>query len=604
MLPHEEATAAFVGAFVDELARSGIRHVCIAPGSRSAPLALTIARHPALRGWVHLDERSAAFFALGMARALGAPVALVCTSGTAAANFLPAVVEAWRAGVPLLVLTADRPPELRDVGAAQTIDQQRIYGSHAKWSVDVALPEATPAMLRYARTLACRAVAHSAAVPAGPVHLDLPFREPLVPVAGAAPSGLDAGDLLAWSGRPDSAPWVAIHDAAPAPSPVAVRTLVTLLAGACRPLIICGPQPDDLLAISLAGLAATLGIPILADPLSQLRWGAHRRGCVIDRYDAALRHDATAAALVPDLIVRVGAPPTSKALLQYVQRHDTVHQVVVDPARWPDPTLRASHVIHADPRLLADASFAEIARDAVSMSCDDEWLPRWQRLDATTSGALARHASSLAEPFEGAALAAVMDAVPAGATLFVSSSMPVRDLDAFAAGDDRFVRVLANRGANGIDGVVSTALGAAAALRAEGGGPLVLVVGDVALYHDLNGLLAVRQHEIDATIVLLNNDGGGIFSFLPQAGETEHFEHLFGTPHGLDFSHAAAMYGVRYSRTGTVAELRARLDAAIGAPGVDLVELRTERGRNVQLHHGAWHAVAAALEAGEAVSGS
>ncbi|HEY0777299.1 MAG TPA: 2-succinyl-5-enolpyruvyl-6-hydroxy-3-cyclohexene-1-carboxylic-acid synthase [Gemmatirosa sp.] len=598
--PIAEAAFAYVGAFVDELARSGVRHVCIAPGSRSTPLALTIVEHPALRTWVHLDERSAAFFALGMARAFGAPVALLCTSGTAAANFFPAVVEARAAGVPLLVLTADRPPELQDVGAAQTIDQHRLYGAHAKWFAEVALPEATPGLLRYARTLAGRAVATAAAAPAGPVHLNFPFREPLVPVAVEAPAGLGAGDALAWRGRADGAPWVVVDDAPPTLADAVARRIAAELRAAHRPLLVCGPQLDRGLAAPLAALARVLDAPLLADPLSQLRWGAHRDGSpddpVVDRYDAALRDERAAAALAPDLVLRIGALPTSKPLLQYLERHAAVaRQVVVDAARWPDPSLRAAEVVHADPRVLAERLRAELAPgDGAPTS---GWRARWRQVDAATGAALADYAAALDEPFEGRALAEVAALVPAGGTLFVSSSMPVRDLDAFAAGDGRALRVLANRGANGIDGVVSTALGTAAAAREAGGGPLVLVIGDLAFYHDMNGLLAARLHALDATIVVLNNDGGGIFSFLPQAAHPAHFEALFGTPHGLEFGPAAALYGACYHRADTPPALRAAVKAGVGGRGLHVVEMRTDRARNVALHRGAWAAVAAALGA-------
>jgi 2-succinyl-5-enolpyruvyl-6-hydroxy-3-cyclohexene-1-carboxylate synthase len=594
----DQAAFAYVGAFVDELARAGVRHVCIAPGSRSAPLALTVAEHPALRSWIHLDERSAAFFALGLARMLDAPVALLCTSGSAAANFLPAVVEARSACVPLLVLTADRPPELRDVGAAQTIDQNRLYGAHAKWFVDVALPEATPSLLRYARALAGRAAALAAAAPAGPVHLNFPFREPLVPVAVEPPAELSAGDALAWRGRPDGAPWVRVADARPAPDPGTARHVADVLREARRPLLVCGPQPDPALAAPLATLARALGAPLLADPLSQVRWGAHDRSAVIDRYDAALRDDATAAELAPDVVLRVGAPPTSKALQQYLQRHATARHLVVDAAGWPDPALLAADVVHADPRLLCERVLERLADGAarpVEPAACPAWLPAWRRVDAAAGAALAAHGAALAEPFEGRALAEIAALVPAGGTLCVSSSMPVRDLDAFAAGDGRTLRVLANRGANGIDGVVSTALGAAAAARELGGGPTVLVIGDLAFYHDMNGLLAAKLHALDATIVVLNNDGGGIFSFLPQADHPAHFEQLFGTPHGLGFGPAAELYGARYHRADSWEALREGVAAGIGGRGLHLVEMRTDRARNVVLHREAWRTVALAL---------
>ena len=579
--------SAFVGAFVDELARAGVKHVCAAPGSRSTPLAITVARHPALKLWMHLDERSAAFFALGMARASAAPVAMLCTSGTAAANLFPAVVEAQAAGVPLVVLTADRPPELRDVGAAQTIDQNQLYGAHAKWFVEVALPEATPAMLRYARTLANRAVATSAAVPAGPVHLNFPFREPLMPEPHAPPPGISAADRELWTGRDSGAPWMSVSSSWLQPDDEAMVRVVDAIAASRRPLIVCGPQYDPELPAALGELAGAIGAPILADPLSQMRWGAHDRSAVIEAYDATLRFPDVAQSLAPDLVLRFGGTPTSKALLEWLASLDGVTQVVVDPARLPDPTLSSSHVVRGDPSYVATALGAAFA----DRRPNEAWIQRWQATDSAACRALRDHSASLEESFEGRALAEAAEAMPDGGTLFVSSSMPVRDLDTFGRGASRRVRVLANRGANGIDGVVSAALGAAAASE----GPLVLAIGDIALYHDMNGLLAGRQFGVNATVVLINNDGGGIFSFLPQASHPEHFERLFGTPHGLDFAHAARLYGAEYCRASSWETFRGALRAGIAGTGLHLVEIRTERARNVELHRAAREAVGRAL---------
>jgi 2-succinyl-5-enolpyruvyl-6-hydroxy-3-cyclohexene-1-carboxylate synthase len=372
--------------------------------------------------------------------------------------------------------------------------------------------------------------------------------------------------------------------------------LADQLRAARRPLIVCGPQPDTALAAPLAALALALGAPVLADPLSQLRWGAHERGALIDRYDAALRHEATAASLAPDLIMRIGSVPTSKALLQYLHRHASAPMVVVDASRWPDPSLRASEMVHAEPRHLC-AQLLHALRDRGDVrGARAEWLAEWRHVDDVTGAALERYSCALAEPFEGRALADVVATLPAGATLFVSSSMPVRDLDAFGTGDARPIRVLANRGANGIDGVVSSALGAAAAAREMGTGPLVLVIGDLALYHDMNGLLAARLHALDATVVVLDNDGGGIFSFLPQAAHETHFEQLFGTPTGLDFSSVAALHGAHHHRVHDGATLRRAVSAGVAGGGLHLVELRTDRARNVVLHREAWAAVADALD--------
>jgi 2-succinyl-5-enolpyruvyl-6-hydroxy-3-cyclohexene-1-carboxylate synthase len=545
---------------------------------------------------VHIDERSAAFFALGLSRSLGEPVALLCTSGTAAANFFPAVVEARSAGVPLIVLTADRPPEMRDVGAAQTIDQNRLYGAHAKWFVEVALSDPAPEMLRYARTLAARAVGQAAAAPAGPVHLNFPFREPLVPVPGedASEPDPDAGRVA--RGHETSSPWVTVAGSSLRAAAGTVSSISRRLRDASRPLIVCGPQQNADLPSLLSSLASFVGAPVLADPLSQARWGAHNRDVIIDGYDSLLRDDATASSLAPDFVLRIGGVPTSKALTQFLARHSAAPLIVVDGGRWSDPSLLADEMVNADPKGLVEDVLAALETGEVGARKPTAWLTRWRNFNDAARAALTDYSSSLDEQFEGRALADVVACLPSGAALFVSSSMPVRDLDAFGTGDQRSIRVFANRGANGIDGVVSTAMGVAAGARARGDGRLVLVIGDLAFYHDMNGLLAARLHSLDATLVVINNDGGGIFSFLPQADHPEHFEKLFGTPHGLDFEHAAALYEATFTRADHSDALRTSLTKGLSGDGLHIIEVRTDRARNVELHRAAWARVAAAVQ--------
>ena len=583
----------FVGAFVDELARSGVAHVSLAPGSRSTPLALLLRKHPAVRVWTHLDERCAAYFALGMAKALREPVAVLSTSGTAAVNFAPAVVEAYYARVPLLVLTADRPPELRDIGANQTIDQHRLYGSHVKWSVEMMLPEASQEALRYVRTVACRAVATSQADAAGPVHLNFPFREPLIP----AGDGLARDGDGAISSVEDRSPFISVVQSARRPRPDDLVSLAGDLSATQRGLIVCGPQDDDSFPTAVSRLAQELGFPILADPLSQARCGPHHSPLIIDSYDAFLRDEEVAGSLAPEAILRFGAAPTSKPLLLYLQQHADSRQVLVDGGDgWRDPTLTASDLHHADPR-----PFCEALTEALAPAGDSsDWAARWQELSRRARAALQRRLgdeSGLSEPAIFTELASLL---PAGTTLFAGNSMPVRDLDTFFSGSDRPIRFLANRGASGIDGVVSTALGVSAA----GAGPLVLVIGDLSFYHDMNGLLAIKRHGLSATIVLLNNDGGGIFSFLPQADETEHFEELFGTPHGLDVRPAAELYGLAHRHVENGAEFRAAVQQSTASAGVTLIEVRTDRSENVRLHQELWAAVSEAVRtpAGEAAT--
>ncbi len=578
-----------MGAFVDELARSGVANACICPGSRSTPLALLLRKHPAIKVWTHLDERSAAFFALGMAKALREPVAVVSTSGTAAVNLAPAVVEAYYARVPLLVLTADRPPELRGVGANQTIDQIRLYGSHVRWFVEMMLPEASEEAVRYARSVACRAVATSRPDDAGPVHINFPFREPLIPVGESPPPSRDGVTAADWR-----APYVGVEQAARRPDPAGLAPLAAELRDMRRGLIVCGPQDDSRFPEAVVRLAEELGFPLLADPLSQVRCGPHHGPLVIDSYDAFLRDEEAAQALAPEVILRFGATPVSKPLLLYLQRHARSRQVLINgDDGWSDPSLIASDVLHAQPRSLCQALLGALSSSARRRGADtpSEWAGRWQRTAQRARDALRSRLGEEPGLSEPGVFAELAELLPAGASLFAGNSMPVRDLDTFFPGGVRFVRFLANRGASGIDGVVSSALGASAVSP----DPLVLVIGDLSFYHDMNGLLAARRHNLQATIVLLHTDGGGIFSFLPQSADPEHFEELFGTPHGLDFRPAAEMYGLPYHRVDSWEGFLDAVRQSMGSPGVGLVEVRTDRRANARLHRELWNEVSRAV---------
>jgi 2-succinyl-5-enolpyruvyl-6-hydroxy-3-cyclohexene-1-carboxylate synthase len=547
---------------------------------------------------MHLDERSAGFFALGMAKASGRPVALLCTSGTAAANFLPAVIEADQGRVPLIVLTADRPPELRDSGAPQTIDQVRLFGGYTRWFVDMALPEATPELARYVRTVAGRAIAASMGAPKGPVHLNCPFREPLLP----AREGL--ADATA---RPDGRPFVTAQHGAQRLDPAALTALAGRLAAVERGLLVVGPQEDGRLGAAAAALAQTLGWPLLADPLAQARYASPAGPLLIDAYDAFLRDGAFVERYAPELVLRFGAMPTAKPFLLYLQRHSACEQIIVDEGGgWQEPTLAAAEMIYAEPVGLCEGLIGyftteaqraqsilleESRNQAVLSDQDSSWAAAWARANRAARAAIAAHFAAGDELSEGRVFAELGAILPAGAAIYLGNSMPVRDADTFLAGRAAPLRVLGSRGANGIDGVVSSALGAAAG----GACPMTLVIGDVSFYHDSNGLLASKLHGIDMTIVLVNNDGGGIFSFLPQASERDQFELLFGTPHGLDFRPLAELYGARYSLAESWAALRSAVQAGVAGRGLHIVELRTNREKNVAQHRAIWPLVSAAL---------
>ncbi len=559
---------------MDELARCGVREACTSPGSRSTPLVLSLAREERIRATSHLDERSGSFFALGIGKATGVPAVLACTSGTAAANYAPAVFEAREARVPLLVLTADRPPELRDVGAGQTIDQVKLYGAAAKWFLEVDDQPATPARLRWLRQLACRAFLTALEGRPGPVHLNFSLREPLVLDGPLPPSE---------EGRPGGRPWVTRPRAAAHAPPELVDGVRAELEARPRAVLVAGRAERDAgLGAALADFAERAAIPLLADPLS----GARRGPAAVAHYDALLRDPAWAAAHAPDLVLRVGDLPTSKPLRQWLAGLDAALQIAFDPENaWQDPTGSVATIAAADP----GATLTTVG-DRLGRRRDRGWLDKWHGADRAASVAIARALTpaGLTEPRVAAELGA---GLPAEATVVVASSMPVRDAETFFPAREQPPRVLANRGANGIDGTVSTAFGVAATAS----GPVVLLIGDVALIHDLGGLLAASRLGLKLTIVLLHNDGGGIFHFLPVSRAGGEFVEHVATPHGLDFAHAAALFGLGYEVADTVESFRSALGRALAADRTSIVAVHTDREANVAVHRAVWDEVLASV---------
>ena len=567
-----DATTSFARALVDEWARAGVSEACVAPGSRSAPLALALASDDRVRVHVHLDERSAAFFALGAAKASGSPAVVLCTSGTAAANFHPAVLEAHHSRTPLVVCTADRPPELRDTGAGQAVDQLDLYGRAVRWFCEVGVPEDHPGAVASWRSVAARAAAEALGPPAGPVHLNLAFREPLVPTGEP---------LVDAPGRPDGRPWTAVTRPARSADDATVGRLAALTRARPRGVVVAG-WGSAATPAAVDRFAAAAGWPVLADPISGLRQGSH----AISTYEALLRAPDFAERHRPELVVRLGAAPTSKPLTGWLGAD--VPQLLVDPdGAWLDPGRVAAERIAVDADPLLAALAAALAPGAVP---DDGWIRSWQAADRSARAALDELLDGWETLFEGRIARDVVDALPDGVTFAVASSMPVRDVEAFARPRPG-VRYLANRGVNGIDGFVSTVVGAATAAP----GPTVALLGDLCFLHDANGLLGAVGRDIDVTFVVLDNDGGGIFSFLPQAALPEHFELLFGTPHGVDLAALAAMHGVPVDRVEKAGEVVPAVHAAISAGGVRCVIVPTERTDNVARHREAWAAVAAAL---------
>ncbi len=554
-------------ALIDGLVAAGVRHAVISPGSRSTPLTLACSVHPALRTWVQVDERSAAFFALGLAKADGEPALLVATSGSAAGHWLPAIIEASQGAVPLLLLSADRPPELQACGANQTVDQLKLYGGHVRAFHALPVAEGTVTARSRLQALAAQAADQSRWPVPGPVHLNVPFREPLLPSADP-PMEPPAGAAVARVGYPRLQP-----------DSGQMERLARLMDG--RPgLIVCGAGHwgTDFPG-AVTALAARLGAPLLADPLADLRCGSHDRSHVLCCYDAFLRRHA--AGRVPSWVLRFGALPVSKALQGYLRDCGAAMHAVVEPhGRWPDPLHQATELVHAD----AAAVCAELAV-RLELPGPAEW---WAAFAAEEQ----RAANLLAEPtvnlWEGEVVPALVQRLPPDSLLFSGSSMPIRELDSFLGSAPRALRVVANRGASGIDGNISTLLGLAAA----GGrrGATVGLLGDLACYHDMNGLLAARGLRV--TLVVLNNGGGAIFGYLPQA-RLAGFADYWLTPTGLDLGQVAALYGLAHHRVHRPEALGASLDAALAAPGPALVEVMLDRAASLARHQAYWAAVAA-----------
>ena len=576
-------STAFGTVFADELARCGMREVVVAPGSRSTPLAMAfyeLERAGRVRLHVRIDERSASFTALGLAKASRRPVAVLCTSGTAAANFHPAVIEADEAGVPLLVLTADRPPELRGAGASQTVDQVKLYGGAVRWYAEPGVAEKLPGMAAYWRSLACQAWAQASGATgtfAGPVHVNLPFRDPLVP--GDAADGAEPGWPDSLDGRPGGAPWTR--------AAAAVTAAPLDLDWTERGVVVCGDGDYD--AAALAGLAERAGWPVLAEPSS----GARRGPNALTGYQYLLASPQFMAAHRPSVIVSAGRPGLSRpqsALVGLAARSGggaggssprvgagpAIRHVVVaqGPGRWADPQ-RAATDVAAAVRLTGVPGGS-----GAPGGSRGGWLDDWRRADAAAvraADAVLGQRDALTEPLLARELLA---ALPGNALLWAGNSLSVRDIDLVMT-PRADVRVLASRGASGIDGTASTAAGAALAhAAARPGAQSYGLIGDLAFLHDAAGLaIGPAEPRPDLCLVVVNNDGGGIFETLEQAAFDGVFERMFGTPHGVSAEHLAAAFGVPYA----LVEQPGEVAKAISGTGLRIVEARTDRAANAAL---------------------
>ncbi len=565
----------WAGVLVETLVRGGVRQVVVSPGSRSTPLVMAVAAHRDLEAIVVLDERSAAFFALGLAKQRLQPVALLCTSGTAGANYFPAVIEAHESGVPLLVLTADRPPELRACASGQTIDQQKLFGGYVNFFHEVALPELAVAHLRYLRQTVAHALTRTLSPSAGPVHLDVPLRDPLAPTADGG-----ATDRLA-----ATIDWEQFFSHLAPPIPATPLGAFPRISPDVHGIIVVGPaQPGDVAAYvgAVAEISRRLGWSVLADGASPLRHHAAQLPYLITTYDLVLRNAAAAERLKPEVVLCLGDWPVSKVLRTWIDESQPLVWMVAERCDNRDALHgRAQRVTASLPALAA----------VLPVATDENGYQRlWARFEQKTRPLLDARLRDEAERFEPKAAWLLGQHLPRGTPFFIASSMPVRDVEYVTPPGDRAIHPFCNRGANGIDGTLSTALGVAHGATQPG----VLLTGDLALLHDAGGLLLRAKFRGSLTVILINNRGGGIFEHLPIAQHEPPFEEFFATPQEVDFAALAAAHGVEHVAVRDWDQL-VGLVSVLPTSGIRLLEIATDRKRDAARRKQWFAEIAAAL---------
>ena len=569
---NREILTSYVYKMVASLKQNGVEDVVISPGSRSTPLAYAFASSKEFTLYRQVDERSAAFMALGVAKAKGKPVVLLCTSGTAAANYYPAIVEAKYARVPLIVITADRPHELREVGAPQAINQVGLYGDMVKWRVDFPIPDENDQTLQFIERHVARGINVSITAPFGPIHFNVPFREPLLIDFQELPSvntyrGSYVGEIV--------------------PSSLAKERLVSLLNKSNKGLMIVGELPLGTNLQHFWSLIRKVKWPVLVETLSNLRTNIPEdcKSFIITTYDALLKSSSFKEKIKADTVIRFGAQPVSKFLNIYLTEMKPHHYVVIDE----DPVFRDSTAISTE---FIHASLGEwIEELSIQGQADSKYLKQWQNGDEIVKQQI--EAYEKRETDEGAIVKSIIDRLPNKSDLFVSSSMPIRDLDTFLLPTTKDIQIFANRGANGIDGVLSTAIGFS---KARPDRELYLLIGDLAFLHDVNGLIATRYQDCKLNIIVLNNDGGGIFSYLPQSSVEHYYEDLFGTPTALQFENIAKMFNMNYLQIKSIHELSEEVFQQENHQSLRLIEIFTNRQENVKAHRRLWQSIIEELE--------
>jgi len=571
--------------FINELTSIGINYACLSPGSRNTPLTLAIANNKKIKSFVHIDERSSAFFALGIAKVTNMPVVVVSTSGTATAELYPAIIEAYQQRVPLIVCTADRPPELLNTGANQTINQNNLYKNHIRWFVDVGLPEPIPRRIRHIKAVAKRAVYESLVHSKGPVHLNFPFRKPFEPddytdeiyddVIKTAEMVLpDKKKLFEENGRNiSSEKWF--------------KEVIDFTSRLRKGLIIAGPENyNERFHKNCQKLASILGYPILADGASQLRFGKHNKENILFSFEGFLRSVFFNGKYQPEIILQFGRTVTSKALELYLEKCNAIRFMINEYGDWFDPANRSNASFACKPYIFCEKMIEHFESNKIKKK-DESWLNLFDKADKLSLKVKERIISNSKFPNECRIIEELINLIPDNSNLMISNSMPVRDFDYFAPVTQKNITIFNNRGASGIDGITSTALGLAAADKKT----TILLTGDSAFYYDLNALLAASKYKIPLIIILINNNGGGIFEVLPVSRFGKVFEEFFVAPHNLNFEPFVKGYGGNYSLIKSWKSFKDEFNLALKRKNFSVLEIKTDAAASLKLRQTYWNEV-------------
>ncbi len=540
-----------------------------------------------MQSFVHIDERSGGFFALGIAKNIREPVMLVCTSGTAAAEFYPAIIEAYQYHVPLIVCTADRPPEYIDCGANQTINQNNLYGNHIRWFFNAGLPEPVPDRLRHIRVIARRAVKESNGLVKGPVHINFPFRKPFEP--NSYTDTIDANEIEnIMNGFADD---IAPIETLVTPTAESLHDLLSITGMYERGLIIVGPGDfDKEFAERITEMASLLSYPIIADGASQIRFGNHDKRMLLTHYDSYLKVSSFVESHKPDIILQFGGTVSSKGLELFLNEQNAFKVHINSAGMWLDPSNYLRSVVQADPARFCSLMVDELKKEKVART-DDSWITDFKNAEKKAQEIRKDMLDCTESFFEGKILRVVLDAVPDGAQVMISNSMPIRDLDYFVSSLEKNIHIHTNRGASGIDGINSTALGIAVTTAS----PVYLITGDLAFYHDLNGLIASRKYNIPLQVILINNNGGGIFELLPIADYRDIFNEYFLTPHDINFENFVSGYGGSFHTIQSWDDLSEKLKKNSNDTILNVYEIKTDPARSTELRKLYWQKVEEAL---------